>query len=84
MKRAVVKLEVLVSVVAPDDVVERLGTEYEDELDLWRDLAVGCVRECETYNGTDPGKAEDEYPRGWVELTPDVMDEEMYEGPEDL
>ena len=83
MKRAVVKMEVLATVEAPDDVIERLTPEYDNELDLWRDLAVACVKDLESYNGTDPANAEGDYPLGWVAINGEVVCEEMYEGPED-
>lgn len=83
MKRAIVKLEVLATVHAPDDVIKRLTSEYDNELDLWRDLAVSCVKDLEAYNGTDIKNAEANYPDGWVQIDGEVIDEEMYESPED-
>ena len=84
MKRAVVKLEVLATVEAPDDVIERLQGDYDNELDLWRDLAVSCVSgHLEEYHGTDIAHAQDDE-RGWVTISGESIDEEMYEGPEDV
>lgn len=81
MKRAVVKLEVLVTCEVPDHIYARDKSEsaehHMSESDIWHDYAVGAIHsECEVLHGKD--EAED-----WVTLYAEVVDNEMEEEVED-
>ena len=82
MKRAVVKLEVLVTCEVPDHIVERDMAEAEEhdmtEADVWYDYAIGAIHQTvEVRHGKDDDK-------DWIQLYAEAVDHEIDEGPEDV
>ena len=85
MKRAYIEMKVGVYIIVSEQVLARLLEDDvysgEDDAELWRDLATGCVAQhVEVLNGPDKND-----PYNWVELDAEVLHEyDLEEGPEEL
>lgn len=78
MKRAVVKLEVYVTVEVPDHVYERDKEDSEmSEEDIWHDYASSAINR---HMQAREGKTDDD----WIELWAEIFEHEIDEGPEDV